>query len=181
MSATNEAMSGSAAIATSVRIAPPTADPGPTSRPQSDGAMAVPPAIALWSALVAAHAALDRAVARDHGMCPVVGADVLAILLPLGLTSGGRMRLGDLAERAGLTPSGLTRRIEPLEADGLVQRHRCDSDRRGTWAAITARGLAALPGALEHHATTLDRAIGHGLSAADAAHLTQLLETLART
>jgi DNA-binding MarR family transcriptional regulator len=141
----------------------------------------VPPAIVLWTALVSAHAALDRAVERDAGNCAVVGPDVLGVLLPLALSPNGRLRLGDLADRAGLTPSGLTRRIETLVADGLVARVSCASDRRGIYAAITPKGFAALPGALDHHAAVLGREIGRNLGPSDVARLTGLLEALARS
>jgi DNA-binding MarR family transcriptional regulator len=140
----------------------------------------VPASVALWSALVAAHAALDRAVERDPGKCAVIGPDVLGVLLPLATSPNGRLRLGDLAERAGLTPSGLTRRIEALVADGLIVRAHCEADRRGIWAAITPKALAALPGALEHHAAVLERSIRRNLAPADAERLTELLEALAR-
>jgi DNA-binding MarR family transcriptional regulator len=142
---------------------------------------AVPASIALWTALVGAHAALDRAVERDEGSCPVVGPSVLGVLLPLASSPNGRLRLGDLAERAGLTPSGLTRRIEALLADSLIERAHCDSDRRGIYAAITPKGLAALPGAIEHHAAVLEREIGRTLDPSDVARLTGLLEALARS
>jgi DNA-binding MarR family transcriptional regulator len=155
----------------------------PTLEPAAAAATppaAVPASVAMWSALVAAHAALDRAVERDPGKCAVIGPDVLGVLLPLATAPNGRLRLGDLAERAGLTPSGLTRRIEALVADGLIVRAHCDSDRRGVWAAITPKALAALPGALEHHADVLERSINRNLDPDDAARLTGLLEALAR-
>jgi DNA-binding MarR family transcriptional regulator len=140
----------------------------------------VPPAIVLWTALVSAHAALDRAVERDAGNCAVVGPDVLGVLLPLALSPNGRLRLGDLADCAGLTPSGLTRRIEALLTDGLIERSHCDSDRRGIYAAVTPKGLAALPRAVEHHAAVLEREVGRNLDPSDVARLTGLLEALAR-
>jgi DNA-binding MarR family transcriptional regulator len=149
----------------------------PVAAPPPD---AVPSSVALWSALVTAHAALDRAVERDPGKCDVIGPDVLGVLLPLATSPNGRLRLGDLAERAGLTPSGLTRRIEALVADGLIVRAHCDSDRRGIWAAITPKALAALPAALEHHAEVLERSIRRNLAPTDVARLTELLEALAR-
>jgi MarR family 2-MHQ and catechol resistance regulon transcriptional repressor len=151
------------------------ADPAASTPPG-----AIPASVALWSALVAAHAALDRTVERDPGRCAVIGPDVLGVLLPLATSPNGRLRLGDLAERAGLTPSGLTRRIEALVADGLIVRAHCDSDRRGIWAAITPKALAALPGALEHHAEVLERSIRRSLASEDVARLTELLEALAR-
>jgi len=154
-------------------------DPGQLGGLGTSPLIDVPAPVALWAALVAAHAALDRSIDHDASGCLVVGPDVLGVLLPLALSSRGRLRLGDLAERAGLTPSGLTRRVEALEAGGFVDRVTCDSDRRGVYAAITASGRDALPGALEHYAAVLDRAIGRRLDPAETARLTALLEAMA--
>jgi DNA-binding MarR family transcriptional regulator len=139
----------------------------------------VPAPVALWSALVAVHAALNRAIERDTTACQVIGPDVLGVLLPLAEAPGRRLRLRELAERTGLTPSGLTRRLDVLVADGLVARAVCDLDRRGMYAALTPKGLVAVPGALAHHANVLERSIGERLDQAGVAQLTKLLDALA--
>ncbi len=139
----------------------------------------IPASIRLRAALVGAHAAMERALERDAAACHVLGPEAIDVLLPLAEAPARRLRLGDLAERSGLTPSGLTRRIDALVAGGLVVRVGCPSDRRGTYAELTDAGLRALPGALAHHAGVLDRAIGERLDSASIARLTELLEMLA--
>ena len=59
--------------------------------------------------------------------------------------SGGRMRMCDLAEQAQLSRSGLTRLVDRLERDGLLERCSCDHDARGAYACLTDRARA--PGA----------------------------------
>jgi DNA-binding MarR family transcriptional regulator len=50
-------------------------------------------------------------------------------------------RISDLAAEAGLSPSAMTRVLEKLEAQNLVQRVRgADDDGRAAQVAITARG-----------------------------------------
>ena len=142
---------------------------------------ALPGSIRLWVALVAARLTLDRAIDRDSASCPVVGPDVLSVLLPLALAPGHRLRLGDLAECTGLTPSGLTRRIDALVEDGLVARVGCAQDRRGTYAELTEGGLEAVPGALAHHAGVLDRSLAGRLDGSGLELLIALLENLAPT
>jgi len=75
------------------------------------------------------------------------------VLIRLGRTNGRRLRMTDLAKQAAVSTSGLTRVVDRLEAQGLVERTSCPEDRRGTNAVLTEAGLerviAALPGQVE--------------------------------
>lgn len=51
-----------------------------------------------------------------------------------------RLRMNELADLARLSPSGLTRRFDALVRRGWVARERCDEDRRGVLAQLTAEG-----------------------------------------
>lgn len=66
------------------------------------------------------------------------------VLMHLGEAPGGRLRMNDLADRALLSRSGLTRLVDRLEREGLVCRQSCTSDARGLFAALTAAGRARL-------------------------------------
>lgn len=55
----------------------------------------------------------------------------------------GRLRLQELAESIHLSPSGTTRLVDKLEAEGLLRRHACPLDRRATWASLTEEGRRA--------------------------------------
>ena len=57
---------------------------------------------------------------------------------------GQKMRIGDLAKRLSLTISGITRLVNRLVEDGLVERNRCEEDGRGFNAVLTRRGLERL-------------------------------------
>jgi DNA-binding MarR family transcriptional regulator len=52
------------------------------------------------------------------------------LLRTLASATAKRLRMSDLAARLTLTPSGVTRLVERLEADGSVTRLRDDADRR---------------------------------------------------
>jgi DNA-binding MarR family transcriptional regulator len=81
-----------------------------------------------------------------------------------------------LAELATLSRSGTTRLIDRIEAEGLVERRACPSDRRGLEVVLTAQGRelqeraapVALRGIQEHFGRHLD---DHG-----ARRLAELLE-----
>ncbi|WP_199571263.1 MarR family winged helix-turn-helix transcriptional regulator [Streptomyces murinus] len=94
--------------------------------------------------LVRAQAALVRRFdARLGGLHGVSLAD-FTLLLRLGQAPGGRMRRVDLAEALGLTASGVTRALAPLERIGLVTREPDARDARVAYASLTGAGRARL-------------------------------------
>lgn len=78
------------------------------------------------------------------------------VLLRLGRTPGGRLRMSDLAAQVELSTSGVTRLVDRLEAALLVERAACVTDRRGAYAVITTEGLERLEKALPGHIEVLD-------------------------
>ncbi|WP_448137963.1 MarR family winged helix-turn-helix transcriptional regulator [Sphingobacterium siyangense] len=54
--------------------------------------------------------------------------------------SGNRLRRIDLAESTGLTASGITRIISPMEKMGLVVKEHNDRDARVSYVKLTAAG-----------------------------------------
>jgi DNA-binding MarR family transcriptional regulator len=59
--------------------------------------------------------------------------------------------MGQLAEEVLLSKSGVTRLIDRLVSDGLVERSACLADARGAEAVLTERGLARLRAASRTH------------------------------
>ena len=62
--------------------------------------------------------ALDDALVAAHR----ISIKEFDVLITLFNAPGGRMRMTELAERAILTPSGLSHLVTRLERDGLVRR-----------------------------------------------------------
>ncbi|MFC5909924.1 MarR family winged helix-turn-helix transcriptional regulator [Streptacidiphilus monticola] len=82
----------------------------------------------------------DTRLSGHHG---VSFAD-FQILMSLGQAPGGRMRRVDLAQALGLSASGITRALGPLERIGLVEREKDPRDARVAYAALTATGRERL-------------------------------------
>jgi DNA-binding MarR family transcriptional regulator len=94
--------------------------------------------------LVRAQAALVRRFdSRLSGLHGVSLAD-FTLLLRLSQAPGGRMRRVDLAEALGMTASGVTRALAPLERIGLVTREPDARDARVAYASLTATGRRRL-------------------------------------
>jgi deazaflavin-dependent oxidoreductase (nitroreductase family) len=96
---------------------------------------------ALWTGLVQAHGALARELDADLRAAHGLPLSDFEILLGLGAGSCERMRMAALADSVLLSPSGLSRAVERLQARGLVQRVPCTDDRRGAFAVLTAAGV----------------------------------------
>src|SRR3989442_11018518 len=112
-----------------------------------------------WRGLLRAHACLakrlDATLEQAHGL-PLSSYEVLH---HLDEASGGRMRMCDLAEQAQLSRSGLTRLVDRLERDHLLERCSCEHDAPRPFPCLTEAGPgrrprgprphpAAVPGAL---------------------------------
>jgi DNA-binding MarR family transcriptional regulator len=83
---------------------------------------------------------LDQALGAYHG----ASFNDFLLLHHLSQGPGGRLRRVDLAERHGLTASGITRTLLPLEKLGLVERQHEPRDARVAYAAITEAGKTLL-------------------------------------
>jgi DNA-binding MarR family transcriptional regulator len=104
-----------------------------------------------WRGLLRAQAALvktlDAELEQAHGL-PLSSYEVL---LFLDHSADKRMRMCDLADSALLSRSGLTRLIDRLEREQLVERVSCEHDARGAYAELTAAGAAKLADARATH------------------------------
>ena len=96
-----------------------------------------------WHALLQAHATLMRQLAieleRETGLV-LADFDVLAQLS----VAGGELRMTELAGRALISRSGMTRRVARLVDEGLVHRRTAGTDGRGVVVALTDAGIARL-------------------------------------
>lgn len=82
-----------------------------------------------------------------------------------------------LAQCCAIDTGGLTRLVDRLQAKGLCQRERSDTDRRVVHIRLTPAGeqvAARLPAIL----ATVQQELLHGLSAGEEAQLRQLLDRL---
>ncbi|KOV60382.1 MarR family winged helix-turn-helix transcriptional regulator [Streptomyces sp. MMG1121] len=132
--------------------------------------------------LVRAETTLVRRFdARLSGLHGVSLAD-FTLLLRLGQAPGGRMRRVDLADALGLTASGVTRGLAPLERIGLVTREPDARDARVAYASLTATGRRRLPEMLATAEETAAEVFhAPAWSAEDVALLSSLLTRLGGT
>lgn len=104
-----------------------------------------------WRGLLRAHArlvkALDANLEAAHGL-PLSHYDVL---VQVAGAPGERMRMCELADGVLLSRSGLTRLVDRMAKDGLLERCACEDDARGSFACLTDAGRARLQEARPTH------------------------------
>src|SRR5262245_30069910 len=132
----------------------------PDTRPLS----ARDPRLAPWRAFLLAHARvvrrLDEELRAEHDL----SLPEYEALLTVAPSPGGRVGMGSLADQVLLSKSGVTRLIDRLVSDGLVDRSACTADARGAEAVLTETGRARLRDASRTHLRGIDE---HFLAIAD--------------
>src|SRR5256886_2055250 len=104
-----------------------------------------------WSSLLRAHATLirrlDTDLERETGLA-LADFDVLAQLAG----AHGELRMTELADRALISRSGMSRRVARLVDEGLVRRDKAGTDARGVVVGLTEAGIARLAETAPVHA-----------------------------
>jgi len=132
-----------------------------------------------WRGLLRAHACLakrlDAELEHAHRL-PLTSYEVLHRLQE---SSGGRMRMCELAEQAQLSRSGLTRLVDRLERDGLLERCSCEHDARGSYACLTHDGRERLEAARGTHLAVVREQFLSHFSEAELTILADMWERIA--
>src|SRR5207248_7990030 len=103
-----------------------------------------------WDALLRAHATLLRQLETDLESKTGLALADFDVLAQLAI-AGGSLRMTELADRALISRSGMTRRVTRLVHEGLVRRAHADADGRGVVVQLTKSGLRRLTVAAPVH------------------------------
>lgn len=113
-----------------------------------------------WREILDRHAkvscALEKALGADHK----IGLSEFEILDRLADADHGNCRMNELAGDIYLSQSALSRAVDRLVADGLVERLTCDDDRRGVFVKLTDAGRKVHRAAVPTHREVLATFLG---------------------
>jgi DNA-binding MarR family transcriptional regulator len=123
-------------------------------------------AVAAWRAVLLAQSRALRAIERDMSEAGVVSLPWYDVLLELNAAPGRRLRMQDLAARAVLSRTRVSRIVSELEDHGYLERLPDPDDGRATLAAITPAGRRALRQAAPHYLRGIDEHFNRHLTAA---------------
>jgi DNA-binding MarR family transcriptional regulator len=131
-----------------------------------------------WEAFVYAEATVVPALDRELVASAGVSLNQFEILTWLARTGRRGLRMSDVASRVVLSPSGVTRAVDQLERDGLVERRVVEGDKRGSMATLTADGRATLRKAVNVHVRGLREHFLQHLTRAELQQLATALEAI---
>lgn len=131
-----------------------------------------------WLLLARTHARLwdqlDAHMRSQHGIT-IARYDVLAHLD----MAGGRLGMSELAAAIVLSPSGLSKLLDRMEASALIRREPDPDDARAAFATITPRGRALVRRARASHHEMLRETFARSLNDRDLADLSRIMGRLA--
>jgi DNA-binding MarR family transcriptional regulator len=103
-----------------------------------------PEQLAAWRAVIGAQSRVVRRVERalaEADLPPLAWYDVL---FALHEAPGRRLRIRELADAVVLSPTGMSRLVDRIEAAGCLCREPVPDDRRGAYAVLTEEGRSLL-------------------------------------
>ena len=109
------------------------------------------PELGAWRGLLRAHSALVRELDAELESAHGISLSAYEVLLLLHEAPERRLRMSELASSALLSLSGMTRLVDRLVRAGLVERERCDEDKRVLYALPTRAGTRLFAGARATH------------------------------
>jgi DNA-binding MarR family transcriptional regulator len=137
----------------------------------------ITPSLKLFLNLATVQAAMSR---RFDGRLGSLGLTEFIILFQLAHAKEEKMRRIDLAESVGLTASGVTRLLAPMEKIGLVKREANAADARVSLVTLAKGGKHALENALEN-AEDLAKTTLSSATKEEIAHASVLMQKLGGT
>jgi DNA-binding MarR family transcriptional regulator len=135
-------------------------------------------ALDAWRSYLQSHAGIVRELDADlivqHGLT----VRDYEVLLYLAQADQRKLPMSALAERTMLTRSGITRLIDGLVGQDLIERVSCESDARVSYARLTDSGYTKLREAGCTHVAGIERLFLANFTAAELEQLAGLLSRL---
>jgi DNA-binding MarR family transcriptional regulator len=152
------------------------AAPAPSAPPASS----TDDRLSAWRGFLQAHARLVRRLDTELRAAHAISLPEYEALLHLGRAPERRLRMTQLAGQVLLSKSGVTRLVDRLVADGLVERSQCPTDARGAEAVLTPAGLDRLRSAATTHLDGVDRYFMSAVDPDDLAVIDRAMDAISR-
>jgi DNA-binding MarR family transcriptional regulator len=130
----------------------------------------------MWRSYLDMQRDLERALERQLAEAGGLSSADYALLVPLSEAEDHRLRARDLGRLSGWDRSRLSHHIRRMEQRGLVSRHTCATDLRGTYIQIEDRGVEALKQAAPGHVETVRKYLIDQLTPAEVATMRHICE-----
>ncbi len=147
---------------------------------ETSSAPLTPEEEAAWRALGRAVLVIPRVLDADLLASQGLGMTEYSVLMNLSEAPDRSLRMSELANYVSISVSGLTRVVERLSRQGLVERVRAESDRRGQVAVLTPAGLERLERAWPTHLASVRHHVMDHLRGLDLAAVAEAFSSIAR-
>ena len=131
-----------------------------------------------WLSLQMMHVRLNAALARDLGAHSQLSYQDYMVLVGLTAQPGGVLRLFELGRDLGWEKSRTSHQVTRMAERGLVEKFVCDSDRRGQFVAVPARGQREIEAAAPSHVAVVRRLFVDRLTKSQLQHVASVAETV---
>lgn len=132
--------------------------------------------VSAWRAVLRAQHRVVRAIEADLAAAGEIPLSWYDVLLELNAAPDRRLRMQDLGERVVLSRSRVSRLVDELEREGLVERLADPTDGRALLAHLTDAGRAALRRAAPRYRDGIDHHFARYLSAGERRTVAEALE-----
>lgn len=110
-----------------------------------------PVELGAWRGLLRVHAALVKSLDAELSAAHELPLSSYEVLITLEAAPHRKLRMSELADSVLLSRSGMTRLVDRLEREGLLERDHCTADGRGCFAVLTDKGFDAVVSARRTH------------------------------
>ena len=131
-----------------------------------------------WARFVTAQALLLERIEAALAAAELPPLAWYDVLWNLETAEHGRLRMADLARKAVVSRSNVTRLTDRMEKAGLVARADCPVDGRGTVCELTAKGRALRAKMWLVYKKQIDKLFGKHLEAREADAMSAALERI---
>lgn len=131
-----------------------------------------------WARFVTAQAMLLEQIEAAFAKADLPSLAWYDVLWILESTDQGWLRMHDLARKAVVSRSNVTRLVDRMEKAGLVARSDCPLDGRGTVCELTTKGRALRAKMWPVYKKQIDTLFGKHLAARDAETVAELFEKM---
>jgi len=157
------------------------ANMNPQQRTQPLDASDFEKALRLSGSIVKAHTALERVIADQAVARSPHDATTLDLLVRLQLAPQQQLRGVDLCRQLDLSKSHVSRVIDRIEREGLVERQADPGDRRAQQITLTEAGEEAVETFAPHLVAVLNKTLNSTLTEEESGTLVELLARIAES
>lgn len=131
-----------------------------------------------WALFLKTYNRVLRDIKEDLKSEGLPALEVYDVLWTLARADHKRLRLQELGEKVDLEKYNVTRLVDKMVKEKLLQKTMCDEDKRGTFAVLTEKGEKFRTIMWSTYRKSILRHFGENLSSEDTSALLKILKSL---